>query len=230
MGMKKIMIISTLSVMLAFWTTPCLAGNIVYYAPDGSQITKAEYDRLVAGQVKTNTYLKKARANKPAEKSRQLISATQPKAAPIKSSSTKSAAATGVITSKISESNIRKIVEDIIHSTNSREADKLLHYLAPSYKGTLRTGTEEMSLNRQEYKNYLEDGWNGYGFYRARHEGEQINISPDKQKATLETDVIEIASLIDGTTIKLRSHQKWMFEIIDGKILITGTEAQVADL
>ncbi len=230
MEMKKIMIISTLLVMLAFWTTPCLAGNMVYYAPDGSQITKAEYDRLVAGQVKTNTYLKKSRASKPAKKSRRLISATRPKAAPIQSSGTKSAAATGVITSKISESNIRKIVEDIIHSTNRREADELLHYLAPSYKGTLRTGTEEMSFNRQEYKDYLEDGWSGYGFYRVRQEGEQIDISPDKQKATLETEVIEIASLTDGTSIKLLSHQKWMFEIIGGKIWVTGTEAQMAEL
>ena len=87
-----------------------------------------------------------------------------------------------------------------------------------------------MSLNRKEYKDYLEDGWSGYGFYRARHEGENINISADKQKANLETDVIEIASLIDGTTIKLRSHQKWMFEIIGGKILITGTDAHVEQL
>ena len=133
-------------------------------------------------------------------------------------------------TSKISESDIRKIVKDVIHSTNNREADKLLHYLAPSYKGILKTEDEQMSLSRKEYKDYLEEGWSGYGFYRARHEGENINISPDKQKASLETDVIEIASLTDGTTIKLRSQQKWMFEIIDGKILITGSEAQVAEL
>ena len=53
--MKKIMIISTLLVMLAFWTTPCLAGNMVYYAPDGSQITKAEYDRLPVGPMSPPT-------------------------------------------------------------------------------------------------------------------------------------------------------------------------------
>ena len=109
-------------------------------------------------------------------------------------------------------SDIRKIVKNVLHSTNNREAEKLLHYLAPSYKGTLKTEDEEMSLNRKEYKDYLEGGWSGYGFYRARHEGENINISPDKQNAILETDVIEIASLTNGATIKLRSHQKWMFE------------------
>ena len=230
MGMKKIMIISTLLVMLAFWTTPCLAGNIVYYAPDGSQITKAEYDRLVSGQVKTNTNFKKARASKPAQKSRQLISTTKPKVAPIKSSITKSAPATGVITSKISEADIRRILADILHSTNNRKADEMLHYLAPTYTATLKTENEELSLNRKEYQDYLEEGWTGYGFYRARHENENIKISPDKQKATLETDVIEIASLTDGLTVKLRSHQKMMFEIIDGKIYVTSTEAQMAEL
>jgi hypothetical protein len=149
---------------------------------------------------------------------------------PIKSSSPKSPVMAGIKTSKISESDIRNIVKDVLHSTNNRETDRLLHYLAPSYKGTLKTEDEEMSLNRKEYKDYLEDGWSGYGFYRARHEGENINISPDKQKATLETEVIEIASLTDGTTIKLRSQQKWKFAIIDGKILIIGSEAKMAEL
>ena len=52
----------------------------------------------------------------------------------------------------------------------------------------------------------------------------------DKQKATLKTDIIEIASLTDGTTIKLRTHQKWQFEIIDGKILIASSEAETEGL
>jgi hypothetical protein len=228
--MKKIMTISILLVVLAFWTYPCLAGNVVYYAPDGSKITKAEYDRLIAGQADINKNLKKARPNKSAKKSGQLISANKPKAAPIKSSSPKSAAVAGAKTSKISESDIRKIVKDLFHSTNNREADKLLQYLAPSFKGTLKTENEQMSLTRKEYKDYLEEGWSGYGFYRARQEGEKINISPNKQKATLETDVIEIASLTDGATFKLRSHQIWIFEIIGGKILITGSEAKVTEL
>ena len=55
-------------------------------------------------------------------------------------------------------------------------------------------------------------------------------MHPDKQKATLKTDLIEIASLTDGTTIKLRSHQKWLFVIVEGKILITSSEAQVEGL
>jgi hypothetical protein len=87
-----------------------------------------------------------------------------------------------------------------------------------------------LSLARDEYVAYLAEGWSGYGFYRMRQEGEKITVSPDKQKATLKTDIIEIASLTDGTTIKLRSHQKWLFEIVEGKILITSSEAEVEGL
>ena len=228
--MKKILILSTLLVVLAFWTTPILAAGIVYYAPDGSQISKAEYDRLVDGQAKANLNFKTARPSKPAKKPRPLISATKPKAAPIKSNRPSSTAVAGRNALKISEADIREILKDILHSTNNQEIDDLLQYLAPTYTATFRTEQEEMSLSRKEYKDYLEDGWSGYGFYRARHENETINISPDKQKATLETDVIEIASLTDGATVKLRSRQKLMFEIINGKILITGTEAVVDQL
>jgi hypothetical protein len=228
--MKRLIKPSILFVALIFWTAPGLAGDIVYYAPDGSQITKAEYDHLIDGQAKTNKNLKKARASEPAKKSRQLISAIKPKATPNQSIPPKSTVVRGRKSSKISESDIRKIVEDILHLTNKRETDKLLDYLAPTYTATLKTENEEMSLSRKEYQDYLEEGWSGYGFYRARHENETIDISPDEQTATLETDVIEIASLIDGLTLKLRSHQIMMFEVIDGKILITGTEAQMLEL
>ena len=228
--MKKILILSTLFFVLAFWTTPILAESIVYFAPDGSQITKAEYDRLIDSQAKVGQNLKTARPSQPAKKSNPLISATQPKAAPIKSSRPKSTAVTGRKASKISEADIHEILKDLLHSTNNQKTEDLLQYLAPTYTATFRTEKEEMSLSRKEYKNYLEEGWSGYGFYRAQHENETIDISPDQQTATLETDVIEIASLTDGQTVKLRSRQKMMFEIIDGKILITRTEATVDQL
>ncbi len=228
--MKKILILSTLFIVLAFWTTTVLAAGIVYYAPDGSQITKTEYDRLVDAQTNPNKNFKKARPSQPARKSSPLVSATKPKAVPIKSSRPKSTAISGRKASKISEADIHEILKDLLHSTNNQKIEDLLQYLAPNYTATFRTDQEEMSLSRKEYKDYLEEGWSGYGFYRARHENETIDISQDQQKASLETDVIEIASLTDGRTVKLRSRQKMMFEIIDGKILITSTEATVDQL
>jgi len=38
--------------------------------------------------------------------------------------------------------------------------------------------------------------------------------------------MIEIATLTNGASIKVRTHQKSIFEIVDGKILITSSEAR----
>ena len=215
--MKKIMTISILFILTAFWTCPGQAGNVVYFAPDGSQITKADYDRLVSG--KTNSKLKSKQTAQPKviKKPGKMasLSGSKPAAGKI---------------SEIRESDIREITKDVLHSTNKRNPQGLIAYLAPSYKASLKTYDGDLSLARDEYVAYLAEGWSGYGFYRVRQEGEKITVSPDKQKATLKTDIIEIASLTDGTTIKLRSHQKWLFEIVEGKILITSSEAQVKGL
>ena len=231
--MKKILTISLVIMLAAFWTYPCQAGNVVYYAPDGSPISKAEYDRLVSGKVNRKPKSKQTARPKGIEKPKRLasLSGSKPAAATAKPAQPKKSKAlkTGKIT-EIRESDIREITKNVLQSTNKRNPQELMAFLAPSYKSSLKTYEGELSLSRDQYAAYLAEGWSGYGFYRVRQEGEKIAVSPDKQKATLNTDIIEIASLTDGTTIKLRSHQKWIFEIIDGNILITSSEAQVEGL
>lgn len=231
--MKKSMAISLLLMLAAFWTYPCMAGNVVYFAPDGTQITKADYDRLVSGKAKIKQKLKKAPRPKVTKKPAKMASlaGSKPaaaKAKPVQPKKSKAPAVGNI--SEIQESDVRRITKDVLYSTNKRNVEGLMAYLAPSYEASLKTYEGDMSLARDEYVAYLAEGWSGYGFYRVRQEGEDIIVSPDKQKATLKTDIIEIASLTDGTTIKLRTHQKWQFEIFEGKILITSSEAQVDGL
>lgn len=231
--MNNIMIISILFILVAFWTFPCQAADVVYFAPDGSQITKADYDRLVSGKANINQKSKKAARPKVSKKPSRLasLSGSKPAAVKAKHAQPKKSKAPSVGNlSEIRESDVRNITKDVLHSTNKRNTGGLIAYLAPSYKASLKTYEGDLSLSRDEYVAYLAEGWSGYGFYRMRQEGEKITVSPDKQKATLKTDIIEIASLTDGTTIKLRSHQKWLFEIVEGKILITSSEAEVEGL
>jgi hypothetical protein len=227
--MKKAITILTIWVVLAFWNYPGLAGNAVYYAPDGSKITKDEYDRLCSGRAEKVKKLKKAAPPTVAKKSRQAASAPRSAATAIKPSKRQPTVLSGANALKINESDVRKITKDIFKWTNDQQVEKLIGYMAPSYKATLQTDDGEMTLTRSEYKDYLEGGWSGFGFYRARPEGEKITISKDKQKATLETDVIEIATLTNGAGMKFRSHQIWTFEIVDGQILITDSLAKVED-
>lgn len=232
-GMKKLMTISLIFMLAAFWTYPCQAGNVVYFAPDGSQITKADYDRLVSGKANIKPKSKQTARPKVSKKPGRLASLAESKPAAVKAKRTQPKKSKVLKAGKISEileSDIRKITKNVLQSTNKRNREEMIAYLAPSYKGSLKTYEGESSFTRDEYLAYLEEGWSGYGFYRVRQEGEKITVSPDKQKATLKTDIIEIASLTDGTTIKLRSHQKWLFEIVEGKILITSSEAQVEGL
>jgi hypothetical protein len=231
--MKKIVTISILFILTAFWTCPGQAGNVVYFAPDGSQITKADYDRLVSGKANSKLKSKQTAQPKVIKKPVKMASLSESKPAAVKTRPVqpkKSKALKAGKISEIRESDIREITKDVLHSTNKRNPQGLIAYLAPSYKASLKTYEGELSLARDEYVAYLAEGWSGYGFYRMRQEGEKITVSPDKQKATLKTDIIEIASLTDGTTIKLRSHQKWLFEIVEGKILITSSEAEVEGL
>jgi hypothetical protein len=228
--MKKTTTILMIWVVLAFWTYPGLAGNAVYYAPDGSKITKDEYDRLCSGRAEKVKKLKKAAPGTVAKKSRQTASAPRSAVTAVKPSKKQPPLRSGANALKINESDVRKITKDIFRWTNDQQAEKLIGYLAPSYKATLQTDEGEMTLTRNEYKDYLEGGWSGFGFYRAQSAGEKISISKDKQKATLETDVIEIATLTNGAGMKFRSHQIWTFEIVDGQILITDSQAKMEGL
>ncbi len=227
--MKKIMTISILIVLVAFWTYPCQAGKVVYFAPDGSKITKAEYDRLVAGKADAYQRSKKAAPSKPLKKSSRLAAKSQSKASPGKANKAQpkppNAHQRGNV-SEIRESDVRNITKNMVQSANKRDLQGLIAYLAPSYQVTMKTDQGVMSLTRDEYTAFLKDSWSLIGFYRTRVESEKITIASDKQKATLEAKIFEIATLTNGASVKVRSHQKSIFEIVDEKIMITHTETQ----
>ena len=231
--MKKITTILLLLVLAAFWSNYSQAENVTYFAPDGRKITKAEYERLVSTQAEASQNPQNATRFQPSKKSSRLTAASGIPAAAIKADNSNPAQPKALPKGKISEicdSDVRQINKKMLEAANKRNPQGLIALLAPSYKIMLKSPEGELGLTRDEYLAYLEGGWEGFGFYRARYEGENIIITPDKQKAILEADLIEVASLIDGTTIRLRSHQKSTFEIVDGKVLITGTEALVKGL
>ena len=67
--MKKIATVSILIVLAAFWTYPSQASKVVYFAPDGSEINRAEYDRLAAEKENAYQHSKKSWRSKPFKKS-----------------------------------------------------------------------------------------------------------------------------------------------------------------
>jgi hypothetical protein len=209
--MKKIATVSILIMLAAFWTYPChpcQAREVVYFAADGSEITKAEYDRLAAEKADTYQRSKKAWQSKPLKKSSRLaVRSGQKGKFP-----------------EIRESDIRNISKQMIKSSTNGDLNGMIAYLAPSFRITMNTAQGELRLTRAEYVALLNETWSAIRSFRIQIESQKITIAPGKQKAIEEATVVENSTLVNGEAVKVRSHQKSIYEIVDGKILMTSTE------
>lgn len=208
--MKKISTVLILIVLVAFWTYPCQAREMVYFAPDGSEITRAEYDRLAAEKADAYQRSKKAWPSKPFKRSSRLAARSGQKGK----------------FPEIRESDIRNISKQMIKSSTNGDLNGMIAYLAPSYKITMNTAQGELRLTRAEYVALLNQVWSSIKSYSVHIESQKITIAAGKQKATHEATIIENTTATDGATLRVRSHQKSIYEIVDGKILITSTETQ----
>lgn len=208
--MKKTATISILMVLVAFWIYPSQAREVVYFGPDGSEITRAEYDRLADEKADAYQRLKKTWRSKPFKKSSRLAARSDQRSK----------------ISQIRESDIRNISKKMIESSTNKDLNGMIAYLAPAYKVTMKTAQGELSLTRAEYVALLNETWGAIQSYRVNIENQKITVAPGKQKATNEVTMIENTTLANGVAFKLRTHQKSIYEIVDGKILITSTKAQ----
>ena len=101
----------------------------------------------------------------------------------------------------------------------------MIAYLAPSYKVRIQTSVGELSLTRTEYVALLNETWGAIRSYRVNIESQKITVAPGKRKAVQEVTLLENSTLVNGMAVKVRTNQKSVYEIVDGKILITSTEA-----
>jgi hypothetical protein len=208
--MKKIWTVSILIVLVAFWTYPCQAREAAYFAPDGSEITRAEYDRLAAEKENAYQHAKKAWRSKPFKKSRRRAVRSDQRDK----------------FSEIRESDIRSISKKMVQSSTNGDLNGMIAYLAPSYKIKLNTAQGELSLTRAEYVALLNQTWSAIRSYSVSIENQKVTVAQGKQKATHEVTMVENSTLVNGAAFKVRTHQKSIYEIVDGKILITRTESR----
>lgn len=208
--MKKLMTISILIVLVAFWTFPCQALEVVYFAPDGSEITRAEYNRLAVEKEDAYQRSKKDWGSKPFKKSRRMAARSDQKGK----------------FSEIRESDIRNISKNMVKSSTNGDLKGMIAYLAPSYKIKLNTAQGDLNLTRAEYVALLNETWSAIRSYKVSIENQKVTVAPGKQKATHEVTMVENSTLVNGAAVQMRTHQKSIYEIVDGKILITSTEAQ----
>ena len=208
--MKKIAAVSILIVLAAFWTYPSQARKAVYFAPDGSEITRAEYDRLAAENENAYQRSKKAWRSKPFKKSSRRAAGSNQRSR----------------FSEIRESDIRNISKKMIQSSTNGDLNGMIAYLAPSFKLKLNTAQGELNLTRAEYVALLNETWSAIRSYRVSIENQKVTVAPGKQKATHEVTMVENSTLVNGVAFNVRTQQKSIYKIVDGKILITSTVAR----
>ena len=207
--MKKLATVSILIVLAALWTYPGQAREVVYFAPDGSKITRAEYDRLADKNADAYQRSKKTWSSKTFKKSSRRVARSSQKS--------------GI--SEIRESDIRNISAAMIKSSTKKDLSGMIAYLAPSYRVRIQTSVGELSLTRTEYVALLNETWGAIRSYRVNIESQKITVAPGKRKAVQEVTLLENSTLVNGMAVKVRTNQKSVYEIVDGKILITSTEA-----
>ena len=207
--MKKLATVSILIVLAALWTYPGQAREVVYFAPDGSKITRAEHDRLADKNADAYQRSKKTWSSKTFKKSSRRVARSSQKS--------------GI--SEIRESDIRNISAAMIKSSTKKDLSGMIAYLAPSYKVRIQTSVGELSLTRTEYVALLNETWGAIRSYRVNIESQKITVAPGKRKAVQEVTLLENSTLVNGMAVKVRTNQKSVYEIVDGKILITSTEA-----
>jgi hypothetical protein len=208
--MNKISTVLFLMVLVASWTYPCQASEMVYFAPDGSKITKAEYDRQAAEKADAYQRAKKAWRSKPFKRSRRPAAGSGQKGK----------------FSEIRKSDIRNISKKMIKAAGDGDLNGMTSYLAPSFRVTLDTAQGRLSLTRAEYVALLNQAWSSIQTYEMSIENQKITVAADKQKATNEVTMIESTTLTNGASMKIRSLQKSIYEIVDGRILITRTQTR----
>jgi hypothetical protein len=208
--MKKKAAVSILIVLVAVWIYPCQAREVAYFGPDGNEITRAEYDRLAAEKENAYQRSKKSWPSKPFKKSGRLAARSDQRGK----------------FSEIRKSDIRNISKKMVESSTNGDLNGMIAYLAPSYKIRMNTAQGELSLTRAEYVTLLNQTWSAIRSYSVSIENQKVTVAPDKQKATHEVTMVENSTLVNGAAFKVRTHQKSVYEIVDGKILITRTESR----
>lgn len=129
-------------------------------------------------------------------------------------------------TSAMSERQIRDIFNAMATATKQKDVDGIVKYMAPkiAIKMTLRlgTGSQQLNLTREEYCQYLEQGFAITQGYSSQYRNLRIQIASDGQTGTATYTLVEEVTLkSQPVTVRSTSQETVKFERIKGQILAT---------
>lgn len=128
--------------------------------------------------------------------------------------------------STISERQIRDIFDAMATATKQKDVDGIVKYMAPkiAIKMTLQLGTrsQQLSLTREQYRQYLEQGFAITQHYSSQYKNLKIQIAPNGQIGTTTYTLVEETTLKGQPgTITSTAQETVKFERIQGQLLAT---------
>lgn len=129
---------------------------------------------------------------------------------------------------KITETQIRQILEQIRAAAKNRNASAIAKFMSPKVAIELTvqsaSGSQTIRLSRDEYISYLQQGFAMRESYNTSYSNINIKIAPDGKSAIATFNVTEEVSLGEQT-IQSTSSETVKFELMQGQILATSLKA-----
>ncbi len=130
-------------------------------------------------------------------------------------------------TQRLQASQITEMTDQISKAANDRDVAGIMRWLAPNITIELTTTTapgrsSTLKLTREDYQEFLLQGFAPVRSYRHRYRDLKIQLAPDGKRAIVQGILDEEITYI-GIKVTLQAHSQTELEVdlIDGKALIT---------
>lgn len=128
---------------------------------------------------------------------------------------------------KLTEAEIRQILDAIQAAAEKRDTDGVMQYMAPDVKIDLTLETsiaapEQLTLSASEYRQYLQQGFEIIATYSSQVSNLKIQVDPKGDSATATYRLVEETTLKDQPiSLTSAGDTTVRFERVQGQILAT---------
>ncbi|NJP08677.1 MAG: nuclear transport factor 2 family protein [Leptolyngbyaceae cyanobacterium RU_5_1] len=127
---------------------------------------------------------------------------------------------------KIDVAQIRKILDEMQVAAKKQDTEALVKYLAPDVEIDMTiqslVGTQTLRLNREQYRQYLEQGFGITQDYSGKYSNLNVQVAANGKTASATYTLVEEVVMKDSAiAITSSTNSLIQFELIQGQILAT---------
>lgn len=127
------------------------------------------------------------------------------------------------IAGEISESQVKKLIDQMDSAIETKSVEQIADTLSDTVTIKMNIHAngnllQTLKMTKSEYISLVKQGWDAASSYSYVRNNEKINISGEV--ATVTAEVVEVA-VIQGQTIKTRTQETAIIEMVDGAPLVT---------